>query len=161
MCLCENTAPAASYDPDALELTSPGLAKGEPALECDPMLIWEKDVKPLPVKPLSPGAIAGIVFGSIAGFLLIVALVDIYVTKGKIYGAVRGRCEAKATAPRAAVAPDPGRTASYGKVIAVQAPSQGHVAQEGEYGGEPYQAEGEQPRVVVAAVVSEGERLHP
>ena len=29
VCLCENTAPAASYDPDALELTSPGLAKGE------------------------------------------------------------------------------------------------------------------------------------
>ena len=155
VCLCENTAPAASYDPDALELTSPGLAKGEPALECDPMLIWEKDVKRLPGKPLSPGAIAGIVCGSIAGFLLIVGC---YIYSGcGLYDAVRGRGEAKGPAPRAAVAPDPinysncGNAASYGKVVdAVQAPSLGHVVQEGEYGGEPYQAEGEQQRVVVA-----------
>ena len=52
-----------------------------------------------------------------------------------------------------------GNAASYGKVVdAVQAPSLGHVVQEGEYGGEPYQAEGEQQRMVVAAVVSEEER---
>ena len=155
VCLCENTAPAASYDSDALELTSPGLAKGEPALECDPMLIWEKDVKPLPGKGLSPGEIAGIVCGSIAGFLLIVGCY-IYAAYA-LYPPVRGRGEAKGPAPRAAVAPDPinysncGNAASYGKVVdAVQAPSLGHVVQEGEYGGEPYQAEGEQQRVVVA-----------
>ena len=148
--------------PDALELTSPGLAKGEPALECDPMLIWEKDVKRLPGKPLSPGAIAGIVCGSIAGFLLIVGC---YIYTAYALSPPPGRCESKGPAPRAAVAPDPinysncGNAASYGKVVdAVQAPSLGHVVQEGEYGGEPYQAEGEQQRVVVAAVVSEEER---
>ena len=116
------------------------------------MLIWEKDVKPLPGKGLSPGEIAGIVCGSIAGFLLIVGC---YVYSGcGLYDALRERCEAKAPAPRAAVAPDPinysncGNAASYGKVVdAVQAPSLGHVVQEGEYGGEPYQAEGEQQRV--------------
>ena len=37
MCLCEKTPPA-TYDPAALELSSPGLAAGSVALACDDMV---------------------------------------------------------------------------------------------------------------------------
>ena len=37
VCLCEKTPPA-TYDPEALELSSPGLAAGSVALACDDMV---------------------------------------------------------------------------------------------------------------------------